>query len=177
MSMDRQSDGAIHTVPELLAHALAMETEAVERYAELAVQMETHNRKDVAAIFRRLESAEKKHLDELTEMCKKVNLPHFAPWDFKWTSSESPEAIDIGRVHYQLPVREAILLALEHEHKASDFYSSIAENAVAADVRKLAREFADEEHEHVGWLETWLDKCGPDDSNPAEDPDPPLGQE
>ena len=52
----------IDSLPELLAHALAMETEAAERYEELADQMETHCKAAVAKIFRRLEKEEKAHL-------------------------------------------------------------------------------------------------------------------
>lgn len=177
MSAQTGDPMAIRSIPELLAHALAMETEAAERYGELAVQMETHHKTDVAAIFRRLENAEKKHLGELTEMCSKVELPHIAPWDFKWSTSESPEAIDIGKVHYQLSVREAVQLSLEHERKASDFYASVAQTTDDAAVGKLAREFADEEQEHIGWLEAWLAECGVEESTVVEDPDPPLSQE
>lgn len=168
---------AVQTVPQLLAHALAMETEAAERYGELADQMETHRRTAVAAIFRRLEIAEKKHLDDLTAMCKDVSLPHYAPWDFKWRGNESPEAIDIGRVHYQLTVREAVLLALEHERRATQFYGDVADAAHAPDVIALARQFADEEREHIDWLEACLAECGAEESKASEDPDPPLSQE
>lgn len=177
MSDDRQEGAAIGTVPELLAHALAMETEAAERYGELAEQMETHHKTAVAAVFRRLEKAEQKHLGDITELCSRVQLPHYAPGDFKWSGGESPEAIAIGRVHYRLSVREAILLAFEHERKAAEFYTDIADNAEAADVKTLARQFAAEEHEHMNWLERYLAECGPGDSLASEDPDPPLSQE
>ena len=177
MSDNLATQPSVQTVPELLAHAMAMETEASERYGELADQMETHRRKAVAAIFRRLETAEKKHLVDLAEMCNGVVLPHYAPWDFKWRSNEGPETIDIGRVHYQLSVREAVLLALEHERKATQFYVDVANTALAPDVIGLARRFADEEREHIGWLEACLAECGSTDSMANEDPDPPLCQE
>ena len=177
MSNDLKSTDAINTLPVLLAHALAMETEAAERYGELADQMETHRKTAVAAIFRRLEKAEKEHLGDLTAMCSKVDLPHIAPWDYKWRHSESPEVIDFTKVHYQLSVREAILLAFEHERKAAEFYAGIAQTATDADVQKLARQFAEEEQEHIGWLEAWLAECGPGDALAMEDPDPPLCQE
>ncbi len=167
----------IDSLPELLAHALAMETEAAERYGELADQMETHRKTAVAAIFRRLEQAEKAHLGDLTEMCSKFELPHIAPWDFKWRHNESPEAIDFTKVHYQLSVREAILLAFEHERRAAEFYAGIALTTTDPDVQKLAREFAAEEQQHIGWLEAWLAECGPGDALAIEDPDPPLCQE
>lgn len=177
MSDARTGGAAIETVPELLAHALAMETEATERYGELADQMQTHRKTAVAAIFRRLETEEKKHLIELTEMCKAVALPHYAPWEFMWRNKESPEAIAIDRVHYHLSVREAILLALEHERKASNFYAEIADTAQTPEVIALARQFADEEREHIGWLEAGLAQCEAEDSKDDEDPDPPLSQE
>ena len=41
----------------------------------------------------------------------------------------------------------------------------------------LARQFADEEREHIGWLEACLAECGAEDSKASEDPDPPLSQE
>ncbi len=173
MNEDAKNGAGIAALPELLAHALAIETEAAERYGELAEQMETHRKAEVASIFRRLERAEKKHLAELTDLCKTVALPHYAPWDFKWDGAESPEAIDTGRVSYQLTVEGAVLLALEHERKALDFYAGIADTARAADVRTLARQFAEEEQQHVGWLEAWLAKCGPADAVVLEDPDPP----
>lgn len=177
MSGKLMDGNAVQTVPELLAHALVMETEAAERYGELADQMQTHRRMAVAAIFRRLEVAERKHLVDLNAMCKYVPLPHYAPWDFKWHSNESPEAIDIGRVHYHLSVREALQLALEHERKATQFYAGVADTAQAPDVIALARQFADEEREHIGRLEACLAESGADDSMAGEDPVPPLSQE
>ncbi|MDZ4252619.1 MAG: ferritin family protein [Sulfuritalea sp.] len=177
MSEDAQDAGTINTLPELLAHALAMESAAAERYGELADQMETHRKTAVAAIFRRLEQAEKQHLGNLTEMCSKFELPHIAPWDFKWRQGESPEVIDFTLVHYQLSVREAILLAFEHERRAAEFYAGIALSATDSAVQKLAGEFAAEEQEHIGWLEAWLAECGPGDAQASEDPDPPLCQE
>lgn len=177
MSERLTGEVAVQTVPELLAHALAMETEAAERYGELADQMQTHRRTAVAAIFRRLEVAEKKHLVELTAQCQGVVLPHYAPWDFKWRCNESPETIAIDRVHYQLTVRQAILLALEHERRATQFYADIAAAAQGPDVIALAHQLADEEREHIGWLEQCLAECGADEAQTAEDPDPPLCQE
>lgn len=177
MSTNLQNKDAINTLPELLAHALAMETEASERYGELADQMETHRKAAVAAIFRRLEKAEKEHLGDLKERCSKVKLPHFAPWDFKWRDGESPEAIDITKVHYHLSVRGAVLLALEHERKATAFYADVAQTAADGEVRTLALHFADEERQHIGWLEACLAECGPEDDATLDDPDPPLSQE
>ena len=176
MSEAAPQDLPINSLGVLLAHALAMESEAVDRYGELADQMEMHRKKDVASIFRRLAKAEQKHLDELEEMCADMDLPHIAPWDFKW-GGESPEAIAVDRVSYQMSVKGAVLLALDHEKKAYGFYSRVANQTSDSEIRRLARQFADEELHHVAWLEEWRDKCGPNDELPLDDPDPPLSQE
>jgi len=176
MSEGSTQDQPINSLGVLLAHALAMETDAAERYGELADQMEMHRKADVAGIFRRLAKAEQKHLDELEEMCAEMDLPHIAPWDFKW-GGESPEAIAVDRVSYQMSVRGAVLLALDHEKQAYGFYSRVANQTSDSEVRRLARQFADEELQHVAWLEEWRDKCGPNDDKPLDDPDPPLSQE
>lgn len=174
--MSAKLTASINTLPDLLAHALAMETEATERYGELADQMETHRKGGVAAIFRRLEAAEKEHLVELKEMCSKVDLPHYAPWEYKWNTGESPEAIDIGKVSYRISVHEAVKLALEHEQRAIDFYSSVADTTADEAVRKLAQQFAEEEREHIGWLQQCLADAAAEDGS-INDPDPPLSQE
>lgn len=168
---------AIGSVPELLAHALAMESEACERYGELAGQMETCNNKVVAGLFRRLEAVERKHVEELVARCKDVELPQLAPWEYSWKGGESPEAIDISRVHYEISPRDAVLLALEHERRAADFYAGVADSAGDDEVKRLAREFAGEELDHVRWLQSWLADCGPDADRGIDDPDPPNSLE
>lgn len=170
-------DQPIDSLPELLAHALAMETEAAERYEELADQMETHRKAKVAAIFRKLEREEKTHLAELEALCARYELPHYAPWEYKWnTNGESPEAIAIDRVSYRMSVRAAVKLALDHERRAEAFYAGIAQTATSDEVRALSSQFAAEEREHIAWLETSLLLAGPEDAT-ADDPDPPLSQE
>lgn len=167
----------VTSVPELLAHALAMETEATERYGELADQMEMHRKKSVAAIFRRLERAERSHLEELTRRCAGMALPHYAPWEFQWSAREAPETIAIEKVHYHLSVREAVELALEHERRATAFFSEVAASGAPAEVVALAMEFAEEEREHIQWLQACLDEEAATPDAAMEDPDPPLCQE
>ena len=60
--------------------------------------------------------------------------------------------------------------------RACDFYAGIAQRASDDEVRILASQFAAEEREHIGWLESCLADCGPDDGA-IDDPDPPLSQE
>lgn len=177
MTDDRDGSRTVRTMPDLLAHALAMESEACERYGQLADQMETCNNALVARLFRRLENIERTHVKELEDICKNVTLPQLAPWEYAWQDNESPETIDIGSVFYQMSTRDAVTLAIDHEQRAADFYLGIAETAGDADVQGLARQFADEELEHVEWLRRWLTEQGSDASREVDDPDPPNSLE
>ena len=58
-------EAAPATIPELMAQALAIEIEAAQRYTELADVMETHNNREVAALFRRMAVIEARHADAI----------------------------------------------------------------------------------------------------------------
>jgi hypothetical protein len=125
-----------------------------------------------------LRKEEKAHLVELNEMCSRYELPHYAPWDFKWTTGESPEAIAIDQVSYRMSVGTRRRGAGADARTACLRISTagIAQRASDDEVRILASQFAAEEREHIGWLESCLADCGPDDGA-IDDPDPPLSQE
>jgi hypothetical protein len=53
------------TLVELMAQALAMEMEAAQRYADFADAMETHNNREVAALFRKMADIESKHAEQI----------------------------------------------------------------------------------------------------------------
>jgi hypothetical protein len=153
-----------------------IEREAEERYAELADQMAMHNNSAAEGLFRRLAQIEGRHVAQIQQMSVGVELPQRAPWEFRWRGKESPEAIDPGSVHYLLSPHEAVRLALAREAMAQDFYRDIAGRARLASVRQVARQLAEEEAEHVRWLNKWLLDYPPP-ANAAEDPDPPVAQE
>ena len=56
-----------YTMPEFLAHAIAMEREAAERYLELADMMEAHNNLEVASLFRDMVRYSNMHGDSIVE--------------------------------------------------------------------------------------------------------------
>jgi rubrerythrin len=72
-----------------------------------------------------------------------------------------------------MSVKGAVLLALDHEKEAHT--GSTAASPIKQATAKsggLARQFADEELQHVAWLEEWRDKCGPDDEKRSTTPIP-----
>ena len=163
----------------LLAHAMAIETEAVDRYEELADQMEVHNNPEVAAFFRKMAEIEGKHVTNVEHLCGDTELPHISPWDLAWAGDESPESPKhTDDVHYLMTPYHAIEMAIDGEQRAADFFRAVAENEAAPDdVRNLADELARDELEHVRLLREWLGAHAEPDDDWHHDPDPPTLQE
>jgi rubrerythrin len=172
VSAARSKPTAIRSVGELLAHALEMEQEAAERFEELADQLEAHNNREVAAAFRKMAAAEREHVGHVEELAGGRELPHIAPWEFRWKGAEAPETIAPEEIHYLMRPREAVALALKHERDAVEFFEELARDARRADVREMAERLAREEREHCAYLEQWLARL-PREAAARDDPDPP----
>jgi rubrerythrin len=68
----------------------------------------------------------------------------------------------------------ALKLALENEFNAKAIFKSVANGCADERVRTLAFEFADDERQHVAWMEDWLGKYAEPDADWDYDPDPPA---
>lgn len=109
-----------------LAHAVALEAEAAERYDELADAMEVHNSREVAELFRKLAHFSRLHWAEVTETAKDIELPKLKPWEYQWQSPEGPEAAPVERTHYMMTPYHCIHLALQNEKRGHQYYADIA---------------------------------------------------
>lgn len=158
---------------ELLAHAHALEVDAADRFAELADTMEVHNNPEVAEFFRKMERIERIHVDNVDEMAHGKELPHIAPWDYKWEDGTSPEAMEVMDTHYLMRPYHAIEMAARHEQRAADFFAAVAEQAATEEVKQLALKLCDEEKEHVQLLKDWLEKVEQPEADWYVDMDPP----
>lgn len=157
-----------------LAHALAFETEAAERYDELADTMETHNNHEVATLFRRMAGFSRMHADAVRGRAAGHDLPHFSPWEFQWKEAEGPEVAPVERTHYLMTPYHCLQLALHNEKRGRDFYNEVAEANPDVEVQRLARQMAEEEHEHVLVLEEWLSRMPEPEPDWDQDLDPPV---
>jgi rubrerythrin len=164
----------IDTVEELLAHALTLETEATERFEEIADNLEVHNNPEVAALFRKLAEYGHKHIAEVEDLAKSRTLPEISPWDFKWPDAESPESTPIEETHYMMTPYQALTLAQKVERNAHAFYALVADSTPNDEVRRVSTEFAEEEAEHVRLLDDWIKRFPKPDDDWDYDPDPPI---
>lgn len=163
---------APRTLRELMMQALAMETEAAERYAELADAMEMHNNRAVAVLFRKLAEIEQKHVGEIMQAMGWTSPPPVPPGLPRWDGFEAPETTPTDEVHYLMQPYHALELALGNEQRAEAFFGRLARTAKVPSVAKAARALEAEEREHVALVRAWLEKTRKPERNWADDPDP-----
>jgi rubrerythrin len=164
----------IASAEELLAYSLALETEAVDRFNDLADQMEMHHNYEVADLFRKLAKIEGIHINNVRQASKGKTLPHLLAWEFEWDEGESPEGGSMEEAHYLMLPWHAIELAKRGEQRAVAFFRHVAENAVDEKVLKMALELVEEEEEHVALLQQWQDRYPKPPEGWDEDLDPPA---
>jgi rubrerythrin len=172
-----QPTAAIETAGELLTHAYQMELEAQERYGYLAEQMDVHNNVELAKLFRELARVEGLHASDILERLMGMNLPQIGPLEYKWPGGESPEALDMGEMHYMMTPREALMLALMAEQNAFEFFDRLVRTSPDEDIKRFAVEFAQEEQEHVELVLGELKKYPETGEPPREDMDPATPQD
>jgi rubrerythrin len=166
----------LNSVAEFFAQALAIEVEATERYNLLADQMEMHNNKEIAAIFRKMALIEAEHRNEIARRAGDT-LVAGRPASFSWTGPDGPEATDFEGVHYLMTPRRALTLARFNEERAVKYFEAIAAAAIDPQIAAFAEEMAADERNHVVWVDQWLDQLAPDEAGWDEDPDPPVHSE
>jgi len=165
---------SIGSTEELLAYSLALETEAVERFDDLADQMEMHHNYEVADLFRKLAKIEGLHIENVNKTAAGKQLPSLLAWEFEWDGGESPEGGAMEDAHYLMQPWHAIELAMHGERRAVAFFRHVADTATDEGVIKMALELVEEEEEHVALLQKWQERFPRPDEDWDEDLDPPT---
>ena len=161
---------------DFMVQAYAMENDARDRYTEFADQMEVHNNTEVAQLFRKLARIEGLHADKIMkEMGWRKPPPATEAW--MWRQSEAPESVPSGELHYLMQPYHALELALQSEQRAASFFSGITRSTAPADVKRIAREMAAEERDHVRLIQDWLKKVEKPRAGWDVDLDPPTYSE
>ncbi len=163
----------IASVAEFYAQALAIETEASDRYALLAEQMEVHNNLEAAQIFRKMSEIESQHREVIRRRAGDM-LVGEEPARFSWVGPEGPETAEFEKVHYLMSPHQALQIAKINEERAAAWFEAIAAAAVVPEVKAVAAGMARDEREHTVWVEEWLKKFPPPEQGWDEDEDPPV---
>ena len=163
-----------YTLPEFLAHAVALEREAPDRYLELADMMEAHRNDAVSAVFRSMTRFSQMHCDAIKLRIGSTKLPQLKSWEYRWTSP--PEVGGEEGFDYLIEPYNALKYARENEMRAMQYYRSVAGESTDAEVKRLAGEFAHEETEHVAALDKWIELTPRPSMSWQDDPEslPPV---
>jgi rubrerythrin len=146
----------IRSATELYAHAIAIEREAAERYAELAQRMNDLGDKAVAAVFARLAHLEEEHLGALERRTAGLALTRLETHEYQWLEAGAPETAARELVYRLMTPRNALAIALGAEQRARAFFEHVLAGAEDPALRALAREMAADEREHVTMIEELL---------------------
>ena len=157
---------------DFMARAYAMELEANERYAQFAEQLDTHNNREVAEMFRKLAHVESLHAKRILEEMRWPSMPALPP-AYAWETVEGPETAHFDQLHYLMQPMHALEIALKCELQAQEYFEKIAASKAPARVRKAATEMADEEREHVRLIRDWMKRVPQVKPGWDEDLDPP----
>jgi len=162
----------VPTLEDFMSRAYAMELEATERYAQFAEQLDAHNNREVAQLFRKLAQIEGLHAKRILEEMGWPSVPALAP-AFAWDGTEAPETAPFDALHYLMQPWHALEIALRCEREAQKYYEGIAASPAPQPVRDAAREMATEEAEHVRLIREWMKRVPQPSAGWDEDPDPP----
>ena len=157
---------------DFMARAYTMELEATERYAQFAEQLEAHNNREVAQLFRKLADIETLHAKRILTEMQWPSMPALPP-AYAWEGAEGPETAPFDSMHYLMQPWHALEIALRCEQEAQKYYQGIASSRAPKRVRDAAREMAAEEAEHVRLIQEWMKRVPRPREGWDDDPDPP----
>jgi rubrerythrin len=167
------SGGMNSNLADFLAHSLELESEARDRYAEMAESMAGHRNLPVADFFRRMAAEAEHHLQEVAELSADLTLPTLNAWEFDWPDAEPPETTSYEALHYRMSLRQAMTLALANEHAAERYYRQFASTSADAQTTAVATRFADEELGHAAELERLIADLPENGAHLREEDDDP----
>lgn len=144
------------SVEMFLGYSIKVEEEAALHFDELAEAMETCGNDEVAKLFRQFAGYSRLHWEEAKSKAGARDISPRLPDEHMWPNLETPEQTSLWAGDPSMSRRDALKAALLGERNGFDFYHHIAETARDADIRALAKEFANEEAEHVAILERWI---------------------
>ena len=144
------------SVEEFLAHTIQLEQEAALRFGQLADAMTTAGNREVGRLFRRLADYSQLHLGDARARAGFRKLPEMAGSDYRWPDIESPEAAAIWAADPFIGIEQALQVALDAETAGLNFYADVLASTDDPEIRVLAKEFVDEEAEHVSELQRWI---------------------
>lgn len=140
----------IRSMPELLATAKAMESEAIAGYELLADDMRRVGKPELVGVFERLIAEERTHLDSVMDWSAQLGMANLP------TGKEPDEVFDDEGMNLTNPALlsayRAFSVAVRNEERAFLFWTYVSAHAPTPDIALAAERMAREELGHVSLL-------------------------
>lgn len=141
---------------ELIGIAMAIETEAVMRYRQLAEAMRRRGDTETAMVFEDMVAEEEGHVGAVQHLADIAGCPDIRPGDYVW---RLPEELDASWESVSgsalLTAYRALSIAVDNEQRAFSFYAFIAAEAEDPRLAARAESLAREELGHAALLRRW----------------------
>jgi rubrerythrin/ferredoxin len=146
----------VNSVDQFLNFAVQVEEDAAVHYEQLAAAMRKIGNDEVAILFEKLGNYSRMHLEEAKAKSKERSVVLTLPSASAWPDNQTPERTTPWVGDASLSCLGALKAALQGERRGYEFYYAVANTNEDPDVRALAKEFVQEEAEHVETLKTWI---------------------
>jgi rubrerythrin len=143
-------------VEEFLAYAIKLEEEAMLRFGELADTMIQYGNAEVGKLFRQLSEYSRLHMGDAMARAGFRDVPKLKVDDYVWPDLESPESAAIWAADPFIAREDGLAIALDAEKRGLAFYQAVLDATDDPEIKMLAKEFVEEEGEHVAALEKWI---------------------
>ncbi|HMV53174.1 MAG TPA: ferritin family protein [Rhodocyclaceae bacterium] len=151
-----ESARRINSIAQCYAHALAVDHEAVSRYAQFAEWLEARGSDATARLFREMARFTEEHAKSLESRIGDAALPRVKETEHDWIDNAPHDQADDSVVLQLMTAFDALKIAEDAELHAQHFFEQIAASAENTEVRKFARELSRELAAHVRQLDTQL---------------------
>lgn len=142
----------IEDISVFLSLSYLLEIESAERYSDLERKMRARNLTELEALFHQLSTYGEMHAQEIISYSSADVLPSLSSFDFQWEGIEGPETTHLDLISYEMTVAQVLEIALHNEIRGRDFYANLAKKSPNPKIRELAKQFTEEENEHVELL-------------------------
>lgn len=173
--MSADIDFAKLSVKDALDLGILIEEEAMDRYQELADNLDVHNTGEAAQFFRFMVGCEAKHGEELKE--KRHELFGEEPSTVDRSMLWDVEAPGYDATRTFMTLQDALKVAMAAERKAFEFFDGALPEVTDPEVRELFTELRQEEVEHMEMVREQMKKVPAGDGlDPSDFADEPVAQ-
>jgi len=146
----------ITSVDEFVGYAIKVEEDAAIHYEALSLEMLNCGNLEVAKLFGQLARFSRTHLAEAKSRASSIDLSKHVPSDYVWPDHATPERTALWAGDPRLSRLDALRAALAGERLGYEFYYTISGTSKDPAICAMAKEFVEEEAEHVRILEAWI---------------------